>query len=86
MQAENALDFAAEHDMNICNRWWFQAIEKLQRPVWRWAMGVPPLIYAWRGSLGADFSEGIFLAMCIPPGAAYVQRGVEKLKEMEMDK
>lgn len=66
--------------MNICDTPLFQWIEKLQRPAWRWVMGIPPFVYAIRGALGSEFSEGVFLAMCIPPGATYVQRGWEKLK------
>lgn len=70
---------------SICSERWFQIVERLQRPLWRWFMGIPPFAYAMRGAFGADFSEGIFLAMCVPPGAAYISRGWEKLKEKELE-
>ena len=71
---------------SICNERWFQITEKLQRPAWRWIMGIPPFVYAIRGAFGAEFDPLVFAAMCAPSGLTYWRRGDEKLKEMEIER
>lgn len=71
--------------MSICDKMWFQVLERCSRPASRWFFAIAAIAYGFRPVFDYSFSEGTFIALCAPVGLTYVSRGMEKAKELEIE-
>lgn len=66
-------------DYDVCERWWFQWLERLWRPLLSWSLAIVLVAYAARGPLGLPIDLAVLTALAALAGIPFAQRGIEKI-------
>lgn len=63
----------------LCQRWWFQWLERLWRPLLSWALAINLVAYAARAPFGRPLDLAVLAALAALAGIPFAQRGLEKV-------